>query len=315
MSILTKNYVRLKKKFYSTESLDFSKILNSYDTVLIHPVMETGREVFCLPAIENLIKHRGKEKVEVLINEKSKFFFKDITAKKIYYKDFASPLSANYRIMRENLNKRKYDIFIELNRFNDEMLSLFALASKSKLRICLTGCVDNPIFNLVISPSPSRSEIERNNSFLKFMGIKKIKKKIEWKKGTRKRGRRKDIGIAISNHRIALTIFSFLKRRNFNPLLIVNEKRIKRLKNRYGENITAIERTKEAYQKCASCSLLITSVNDALSMGFLLKKKMLLILEGKERFIPSPDNEIKVFSLNKNKKFLLDRLQKFIEGK
>lgn len=313
MSILTKNYIRLKKKFYSTKSLDFSKMLSTYDTVLIHPVMEKGRQAFCLPAVENMIKHRGKEKVEVLVNEKSKFFFKDVTAKKIFYNDFSSPLSANYRVLRENLNKRKYDIFIELNRFNDEIKSLFALAIKSKLRICMDGCVENPMFNLVISSSRGMNEIKRNNSFLKLVGIKEVKNKIRWKKGTRKRGRKKNIGIATRNIRIARNIFSFLKSKNFNPLLIVNENRVKKLRSRYGKNVIAAEPIKEVYEKCASCSLLITSINDVLSMSFLLKKRILLLLEEKESFVPSSDSKIEVFSINKNKKVLLDVIQSFVE--
>lgn len=316
MSLWAKNYLRLRRHFYITKPIDFTKILKSYNTLLIHPVMEPGREVFSLQAIESVIEHKGRRNVDLLINEKLKFFFNDIASRKIYYKDFTSPFSSNYKDLKENLKGKKYDIFIELNRFTNDMLMLFAIIPESKIRMCLYGSVENPIFNMVIAAYTLFDEIDRNNLILQPLGIKRVKKRIKWHKHTTKKKEKRKIGISVHNNKIALNLFLFLKNMNFTPFLFVNEvKKLQKMQQKFGDTLVPIYPLEKVYEECSSCEYIITSINPVLSIGFLQRKRTLLLLEKGEIFYPSTDHHIEVFSLSEKSQSLFNRIKDFIEAK
>ena len=316
MSLWIENYLRLKRHFYRTKPIDFTKTLKTYKSLLIHPIMEPGREVFSLPAIENIIGHKGRRNVDLLINEKLNFFFNDQPTRKIYYKDFASPLSQNYKNLMENLKRREYDIYIELNRFTEDKLTMFALILKSKIRMCLDGSVDNPIFNMVIAAYTLFDEIDRNNLILQPLGIKKETKRIKWKKKPTAKKEKRKIGISVHNDKIALNLFSFLKKRNFSPFIFVNErKEIPKMRKEVGDALVPIYPLEKVYEECSSCESIITSINPVLSIGFLQNKRTLLLLEKGEKFYPSTGHHIEVFSLREKLQSLINKIKDFIEGK
>ncbi len=316
MSFLTGNYLKLKRRFYEAKSTDFTKILKSYKTLLIHPVMEPGREVFSLPAIESVLKHKGAKNVDLIINEKLNFFFKNIPAKKICYKDFSSPFSSNYKELKENLKGKNYDIFVELNRFNKDMLTMFALIPKSKIRICVDGSVENPLFNMVVTTDKLRNETERNDLILKPLGVKVPKKRIKWDKAPGSKKQKGKVGIALQNYRIALRLFSFLKSKNFSPYLFVGEReKLQKVQKKTGNAPLPIYPVEKVYEECSSCEYIITSINPVLSISFLQKKRTLLLLEKNQNFYPSTTHHIELFSLNEATKALLKKTNDFLKVK
>ncbi|TES92530.1 MAG: hypothetical protein E3J87_05195 [Candidatus Cloacimonadota bacterium] len=316
MSILTKRYAGFKRHFYRTGPIDFSKELKSYKTLLIHPVMEPGREIFSLPAIESIIAQKGERNVMLLINEKLKFFFKDIPSKKIFYKCFSSPLSSNYKKLKESLKGKEYDIFVELNSFNEDILTMFALIPKSRIRMCVNGSRENPIFNMIITTDKLHNEIERNNVVLKPLGIKRKKKRIDWQKHTATRKEKRKIGIAVYNNKTALRLFSLLKNRNFTPFLFVNErKKVEKMKKKIGDALLPIYPLEKVYEESVSCESIITSINPVFSIGFLQRKRMLLLIERDKNFLPFDGHHIEVLSLSEKSKSLFNKVNDFIEGK
>lgn len=317
MSFVAKNYVRLSRHFFRIKSIDFTKMLKSYKTILIHPVMEPGREVFSLPAIGSIIKHKGKDNVELLINENLRFFFNDTPSRKIYYKDFSSPFSYNYKELKEHLKQKSYDVFVELNRFNDDFLTMFAILPKSKIRICLDGSTENPIFNMVITTGELHNEIDRNNLILRPLGIKSVRKRIKWQRNLIMRKEKGKIGIAVHNHKIALKLFSLLKNRNLMPFLFVNDRnRVQRMKKMIGDTIMPIYPLEKVYDACSFCESIITSINPVLSIGFLQKKRMLLLLEKNEKFYPSSSSHhLEMLSLAQGTNSLFNKIKKFVRVK
>ena len=316
MSLWLGRYVRLKNFLYKTKPVDFTKTLRCGNNILIHPVMEPGREIFSFPTIETIVKHKKKAKVELLIDEKLKFFFNDMPAQKIYYRDFTSSFSSSYKRLKEKLKEKKYDIFVELNRFTDEKMILFGSAVGSKIRMSLDGVMESPIFNMVITSAKAHNDIERNNLILQPLGINRARTKINWGKHSISKRQKRKIGIAIDNNKIALKTFSFLKERNFYPVLFVKEtRRFERMKQRIGDSLLSIYPLEKLYEECILCESIISSVNLVSSIGALLKKKMLVLLEGKEEFYPLIDRHIELFSPDGSPNEFYPKIKDFIGGK
>jgi|GEM_PF-5520029 len=313
MSIWTKNYVSLKKRFFKAKPMDFSKILSSYRTILIHPVMEPGKEIYTLPAIASIVDKKGKENVDLLINEKLGFFFKDLPSQKIFYSDFSSPFSSNYRNYRNKLKNKKYDIFLDLNRFDDNILTLFAIVPTAKIRICLDCLSENPIFNLVTSSLETHTEVDRNNLILKPLGIKKSRKRINWDNKVETNGNKKKIGIALENDKLALKLFFSLKRWNLNPFLFVNDvKKVPKMKEKTQNECTSLYPLESTYDICASCEALLTSINPVFSIAVLSKKKTLLLLSKNKTFILKETKKMKAIRAGKDFRAFLKTVKNFI---
>lgn len=313
MSLWTKNYMKIKRHFYRTEPTNFSKTLTNYGKVLIHPVMEPGREVFSLQTIESIVDHKGKGKVDLLINEKLDFFFQHIPSRKILYKDFTSPFSPHFKDLKKKLTGKKYDIFIELNRFPRDKQTMFGLLTKSKIHMCLDGSMKDPIFNMIVAADKSRSEIDRNNLVLKPLGVKKVKKTIKWKKHILKRKKKRKIGIALNNVNLGLEMFSFLEKRNYKPFIFVNEeKSVQKLQKRIEKAKLFVYPLEKVSEECSSCEFIITSINPVLSIGFLLRKRVLLLLGKEEKFNLIDFPNIEVFSMVGESKSLYKRVKVFL---
>jgi len=313
MSFLTSNYVKLKKHFYRKESIDFTKLLGSYKNILIHPVMEPGIEIFSIPTIVSIVKHLGSENVELLINKKFKFFFNNIPAGKIIYEDFASHLSSNYKKLKRNIEKKQYDLFIEMNRFDDELLTLFGLLPRASIRICLDSEKENPVYNMVITSNGSSSEVDRNNLVLKPLGIKRKRKRIKWEKPQGMKVTKGKICIAMRNYRIGVKLFSVLKNLKFTPVFFLDDpQKVQAFHKNFGSNVMSIYPIENTYPVFVSCERVITSINHILSLSLLLKKRTLLFLEKDEQ----PGKEIntsyvKVF-LPGSRNFIFERAKTFV---
>jgi len=316
MPFLLRKYAHMKKWFYRSPSVHFTNFLRSYKTVLIHPIMEPGREAFSLQAVESIVGCKGKTNVELLVNRKSEFFFKNIPSRKIVYEDFVSPLSSPYKDLRKALAGKKYDIYLEMNRFSDEMLTMFGVIAQSKIHMCLDGSKENPIYNLVITVDESYAEVDRNNAVLKALGVKKIKKKIGWKKGILQKKTYKKIGISIENSTFALSLFSILKKGNHDPILFVTgAKRLEKMRKKIGNGVVPLYPLDNAYNVCLSCASLITSINPLLSFGFLQQKKTLLVLDQKKTFCPQEDHSIEILAPEKELKLIIKKIKDFVERK
>ena len=69
MSFWLRRYSKIKRKRHRAQPVDFFSVLKTYKTVLVHPVMEPGREVFSLNAVEDIVAHKGSEHVHLLLDE------------------------------------------------------------------------------------------------------------------------------------------------------------------------------------------------------------------------------------------------------
>ncbi len=316
MSIFTKNYVGIKKRFFKTKMLDFSKTLTRYKTIIVHPVMQPGKEIYCLPAITSIVDKKGEENVELLVDEKLKFFFENLPIRKTYYNDFSSPFSSNYKNCRKKLKKRRYDIFLEMNTFNDNLLTLFAIIPMAKIRICLDCSLENPVFNLVLSSIKMHSEVDRNNLILRPLGIKRPKKRIKWDTNVEIKPEKKKIGISLENDRLAVRLFSFLEKKGLNPMLFVNDtKKMLKIKGKIRGECLSLYPLGKTYAKCASCEVLITSLNSLLSIAILQKKRTFLMLKKGEKIGIEGTKKLKILQSDGDSRSLLKNVDNFIKTK
>jgi ribosomal protein S16 len=316
MSFWARRYVNSRRKRFRTEVVDFTKSLKDYRRVLVHPVMCPGKEVFSLHAVESIIDYKGKENVELLIDKKLEFFFQNITSKKIVYNDFISPFSSDYKDLQKNLMRKKYDIFVQLNQFSEDKMTMFGLVTRSKIRLCVDGLKDNPIYNMVVSIDENTPEVERNNRIIKTLGVKKVRKKIRWSVKLKTRKERKKVGIAVSNIKLGVAIASFLKERNFNTILFVNDGRlVEKLEKKINYKVLPVYPVDKIFEECSSCEFMITSMNPIVSVGYLTNRKVLLFLEKGEKFLPSDSHKIEICTLEKEVQKVLKRVKVFVEGK
>jgi hypothetical protein len=277
--------------------------------------MEPGREVFSLHTVEDIVEKRGAKNVELLLDEKLAFFFKNITAKKILYEAFSSPFSSPYKDLRRVLSGKSFDVYVDLNRFSEDIMTLFGSAVTSKVQICIDGFQENPVFNLVIAADRSRTDIDRNELILNPLGVKKRKKAIRWKKPVAQKKDKKAIAIAIRNERLGLEWYTFLRRKGFDPVLFVSgNKKANKLKQKSGVNVLGYYPLEKAYESCSRCSAFIASVNPVFSISYLLKRKALLVHSKGEVFLAPDDHSFEVLSLEKVSHSAIARIKKFAES-
>ncbi len=315
MSFWSRRYVNIKKKRHPVQSIQFFSVLKSYKTVLVHPVMEPGREVFSLHTVEDIVEKKGANNVELLLDEKLAFFFKNLAAKKILYEEFTSPFSSSYKEFRKQLSRKEFDVYVDMNRFSEEKMTLFGSAITSKVQMCIDGARENPVFNMVITSEGSSTETERSELFLNPLGIKRRKKHLKWKKPLARRKHKKALAIAIDNERLGMEWYTFLRRKGFDPVFFVSDNRkVTKLKQKSGVNAMGIYPLERSYESCTACSSFIVSVNPIFSMAYLLKRKTLLMPSQKGKIIMPDDHTVEIFSFEKGENSAHKRIKTFVEN-
>jgi hypothetical protein len=315
MSFWSRRYVNIKRKHHRAQPVQFFSVLKTYKTVLVHPVMEPGREVFSLHTVEDIVEKKGTKNVDLLLDEKLAFFFRNISSKKIVYKEFSSPFASPYKELRKQLSGKSYDVYVDLNRFSEDIMTLFGSAITSKVQICIDGAKENPVFNMVIAAEKQYADIERNNLILNPLGIKNRRKGIKWKKPVARKKDTKAIAIALKNERLGLEWYTFLRRKGFDPVLFVSgNTNIAKLKQKSGVNAVSIYPLEKAYDSCSVCVSFIVSINPIFSIGYLLKRRMLLVPEKGETIQLPDDIGVELFSLKKGSPSPLERIKVFTES-
>lgn len=315
MSFWLRRYSKIKRKRHRAHPVDFFSVLKTYKTVLVHPVMEPGREVFSLNAVEDIIAHKGLEHVHLLLDEKLAFFFKNIPSKKIVYNGFSSPFAAPYKELRRQLSGKSYDVYVELNQFHEDIMTLFGIIIASKVQMCIDGSRENPVFNMVIAAEKHYSDLERHNLILKPLGISKMRKKIKWKKPAAQKKRKKAVAVAPANDGLGLQWYHSLKKRGLEPVLFVaDSKKREKLKQKGGVNIMCMYPLEKAYDICATCSSFVVTRNPIFSIAYLLQRKTLLIAEKGEVVFPPEGSPIEIFSPEKDSGSVSTRLKSFTES-
>lgn len=315
MSFWSRRYLSLKRRHFKTNPVQFFSVLKSFKTVLVHPVMEPGREVFSLHTVEEIVEKKGKENVSLLLDEKLAFFFSNIPSRKIVYRAFSSPFASPYKEFRKQLSGKSFDVYAELNRFSEDVMTLFGSAIASKVQICIDGAKENPVFNMVISGGSPCSDIDRNNLILNPLGIKSRKKSVRWKRPVARKKDKKAIAVALRNERVGLEWYTYLRRKGFDPVLFVSDaKRIVKLKQKSGVNAVALYPLEKAYENCSRCSSFIVSVNPIFSIAYLLKRKTLLVPAKGENLALPDDHSVELFAPPKPPHSVLDVIKNFAES-
>jgi hypothetical protein len=306
----------MKRKRHRANPVDFFRVLKTCKTVLIHPVMEPGREVFSLNAVEDICERKGPEHTSLLLDEKLAFFFRHIPSKKIQYREFSSPFAASYKELGKQLTTRSYDVYIELNQFSEDIMTLFGSIVTSKVQMCIGGSRENPLFNMVIAAGEHYDDLDRSNLILKPLGIKKARKKFKWKKPAAGKKKKKVVALAPENERLGLQWYALLKNQGFEPVLFVTEaRRIEKMKQKAGVHAVSIYPIEKAYEVCESCASFVVSVNPIFSIAYLLKRKTLLVSETAGAILPSDGHPVEVISPMKDDRTLVNRIKSFVEGK
>jgi ADP-heptose:LPS heptosyltransferase len=165
-------YLRFARPSLRRRSIPFTDVLRSAEQILIRPPAGPGELLFSLPALAAIRRNYPNSELSLLIPE-SRMELADaagLADRVIPYSEPLVPFTASFKTLSKGLKRTQFDLYLDLNRPEDDTRKLFASIGGAKIRIGTSRDEEFPYLNYEVRPGEkSRDEVSRSLSLLSWM--------------------------------------------------------------------------------------------------------------------------------------------------
>jgi len=165
-------YLRLARPSLRRRRIPFTDVLRSAKQILVRPPAGPGELLFSLPALTAIRRNYPDSELSLLIPE-SRIELADaagLADRIIPYSEPLVPFTSSFKNLHSGLKRTRFDLYVDLNKPEDESRRLFASIGGAKIRMGINRDEEFPYLNYELRlAEKTRDEVSRSLALLSWM--------------------------------------------------------------------------------------------------------------------------------------------------